>query len=106
MYRKSKSISFGDKIFARVTRNGQTILNFVSEKVANMTQLISELRFAIKDVQGLVMIHIRNYNQGWGEERPLMLYSRRIPEYKNSTENNLAAINTTSRTMLFPWETH
>ena len=60
MNKRTKSISLGDKIFARVTRNGETIYNFVSEKIANMGQLISELRFAMKDIHGLVMIHIRN----------------------------------------------
>lgn len=107
MNRKNKSISFGDKIFARVTRNGRTILNFVSEKVANMAQLISELRFAIKDVQGLVMIHIRNYNQGWGEERPLMLYAPRVSNYSiNAVKNNKEQDNPAPRSMFFPWETH
>ena len=70
---RNRSISFGDKIFARVTRNGRTILNFVSEKVADMADLLMQLRIAMKDLQGLVMIHIRNYNQGWGTDRPLML---------------------------------
>ena len=107
MYRKNKSISFGDKIFARVTRNGQTIFNFVSEKVANMAQLINELRFAIKDVQGLVMIHIRNYNQGWGEERPLMLYARKINAYSsNKQAGNPIDTKLSDRNMFFPWETH
>lgn len=76
MNRRIREISLGDKIFARVTKDGQTVFNFVSEKISTMSQLISELRFAMKDMQGLVMIHIRNYNQGWGDERPLMLYGK------------------------------
>ena len=104
---KKKTISFGDKIFARVTKNGQTVYNFVSEKVANMADLMSQLRMAMKDIQGLVMLHIRNYNQGWGDERPLMLYARRMrefPVYGNAS----VAIKQESprRQMLFPWETH
>lgn len=107
MNKRTKTIAFGDKIFARVTRNGQTIFNFVSEKIANMTQLISELRFAIKDVQGLVMIHIRNYDRGWGEERPLMLYAPKIRNYQGiAGKNNIVSEETSSRTMFFPWETH
>ena len=107
MNRKNKSIAFGDKIFARVTHNGQTIYNFVSERIANMAQLISELRLEIKDVQGLVMIHIRNYNQGWGDERPLMLYARKInshQSYSSQIKNNLS--QNSQRQMYFPWETH
>ena len=109
MNRKNKTIAFGDKIFARVTRNGQTIFNFVSEKVANMAQLISELRFAIKDVHGLVMIHIRNYNKGWGEERPLMLYAPRVRNYASIEQKGHLAgkeKETPTRQMYFPWEIH
>lgn len=106
MNRKSKSISFGDKIFARVSRNGQTIFNYVSEKVANMAQLISELRFAMKDVKGLVMIHIRNYNQGWGEERPLMLYAEKKVGYASYQPVEMEQVAVAPKRMLFPWETH
>lgn len=106
MNTRSKTISFGDRIFARVTHNGQTIYNYVSEKVANMSQLISELRFAIKDVKGLVMIHIRNYNQGWGEERPLMLYTKRSQNFPSYRMATLETSKISEREMLFPWETH
>ena len=108
MNKKSKSISFGDKIFARVTRNGVTIYNYVSEKVANMTQLIHELRTEMKDIKGLVMIHIRNYNQGWGEDRPLMLYSEKVINYgvaQPEMQMSKAPVQS-QRGMLFPWETH
>lgn len=112
MNKRNKSITLGDKIFARVTRNGQTIFNYVTEKVATMSQLISELRLAMKDVQGLVMIHIRNYHQGWGEERPLMLYAEKIRNY-NTFSKSQQSMNSDSASgfsirheMLFPWETH
>lgn len=104
---KRKSISFGDKIFARVSRNGQTIYNFVSEKVANMADLLCQLRSAMKDVQGLVMIHIRNYNQGWGEQRPLMLYAKKASIYSDRiAANTVSVAQSSSRQMFFPWETH
>lgn len=103
---KKKSISFGDKIFARVTRNGQTIFNFVSEKVSNMADLLSQLRYAMKDVQGLVMLHIRNYNQGWGDERPLMLYAKKVRSYSDFEEIAGTVQENSDRKMFFPWETH
>lgn len=105
MNKNYKSISFGDKIFARVSRNGRTVLNFVSEQVANMSDLLSQLRKAMKDIQGLVMIHIRNYNQGWGEERPLMLYAEKRPYLKLvTTKEPIEKID--SKKMIFPWDTH
>ncbi|MCH5241200.1 MAG: hypothetical protein J1F67_02075 [Muribaculaceae bacterium] len=112
---KTKSISFGDKIFARVTRNGHTIYNFVSEKVSNMADLLSQIRLAMKDIHGLVMIHIRNFNQGWGDERPLMLYARKVRNYSFIKQDLYdaprqdsfnAAVQAPERKMLFPWETH
>lgn len=107
MNRRSKSIAFGDRIFARVTKNGRTIFNYVSEKVATISQLLAELRLAMKDVQGLVMIHIRNYNKGWGEERPLMLYAEKVRNYTTFIANNeVAPTAVSTRSMLFPWETH
>lgn len=72
----NKSISYGDKIFATVTKNGRIVLNFVTEKVATMNELLEELRKAMKDFTGLVMIRIRNYHQGWREERPILLSVR------------------------------
>lgn len=106
MNRRKNTITLGDKIFARVTRNGQTIYNFVSEKIADMTQLISELRFAMKDIHGLVMIHIRNYHQGWGEERPLMLYAEKIRNYPTPRKEAMTMTSSENRKMDFPWETH
>ncbi|MCH5231649.1 MAG: hypothetical protein J1F43_07640 [Muribaculaceae bacterium] len=110
---RKKTITLGDKIFARVTRNGRTIFNYVTEKVATMSQLISELRIAMKDVQGLVMIHIRNYHQGWGDERPLMLYAQKVNDYEVAGRNSggrsagLSDSQEVSNSrMLFPWETH
>ena len=48
MERRNKNISYGDRIFARVTKNGRTILNFMTDKVENMTELIGELRRIMK----------------------------------------------------------
>lgn len=106
---RNKTISFGDKIFATVTMNGRTVYNFVSEQVANMADLISQLRRAMKNIHGLVMLRIRNYHQGWGEERPLMLYAPKISNY-GYAENTLNAVETKPvskrQHMLFPWEVH
>ena len=105
---RTKSISFGDRIFARVSKNGQTVFNFVSEKVANMGDLVAQLRVAMKDIQGLVMVHIRNYNQGWGEQRPLMLYASKSQVYSSPSYIAGRGENASQpgRKMLFPWETH
>lgn len=108
MKKRSKTINYGDRIFARVTRNGRTVLNYVTDTVANITELLGELRRLMKDFQGLVILHIRNYHQGWGEERPLMLYASKIqswpsiaPEYAEKYETQKE-----QRLMYSPWEVH
>ena len=68
-----KTIEYGDRIFARVTKNGRTIYNFVSDRVSNLQDFIRELLQTIEGLKGLVVIHLRNYNQGWSEERPMMI---------------------------------
>ena len=73
MERRNKNISYGDRIFARVTKNGREILNYVTEQVSTIAELLTALKNVMSDTRGLVMIHIRNYHQGWGEERVLML---------------------------------
>ena len=103
---RMKTITLGDKIFARVTRNGRTIYNFVSEKVSNMTDLIRQLREAMSDFHGLVMIHIRNYHQGWGEERPLMLYATKPSYFSNIVLSQNSLDKQIDKKQLFPWETH
>ena len=106
MNKRGKMISYGDKIFARVTKNGRTIYNFVTDRVSNMTELIGELRLAMRDLQGLVMLHIRNYHQGWGEERPLMLYARKTPNMGHYIEPVAAELHMGESRMLAPWEVH
>ena len=103
---RMKTITLGDKIFARVTRNGRTIYNFVSEKVSNMTDLIRQLREAMSDFHGLVMIHIRNYHQGWGEERPLMLYATKPSYFSNIELSHDSLDKQIDKKQPFPWETH
>ena len=105
--KRNKTISFGDRIFARVTLNGRTVLDFVSEQVANMADLISQLRKSMKNIHGLVTLHIRNYNQGWGEERPLMLYAQKYnTSWSPVSSVHEVATTQPQRRMLCPWETH
>ena len=112
---RNRKIVYGDKIFARITRNGATIHNLVTEKVSSITDLIMEVRRLLKDIRGLVILHIRNYNAGWGEERPLMLYGSSSEGIAaapavTSMHDTMAASGTVSHapqhTMLFPWEVH
>ena len=69
----NKIISYGDRIFARVISNGKIILDFVTENVSNLMELMMELRRNMEGCTGLVRVSIRNYHQGWGEEKWMMM---------------------------------
>lgn len=73
METRNNRINYGDRIFARVTKNGRTVFDFKSEKVTSIMQFLQMIRDALKGVTGLVLIHIRNYNEGWNQQRPLFL---------------------------------
>ena len=75
MNNKAKKINPGDRIFARVTQNGRTILNFMTDQVSNINELIAILIKKMTQFRGLVVLHIRNYHQGWGDEQPLFIKS-------------------------------
>lgn len=68
-------INPGDRVFVRVIRNNKVILEFVSQQLSNMTELLGTVRRKCADVCGLVRISLRNQTLGWSQDRPLMLYN-------------------------------
>lgn len=70
----SHTLAYGDRIFARILINGKDIMEFVLDKVSDMSQIIGTLRHHARKYRGLAKIYIRNITRGWSMERPLMLY--------------------------------
>lgn len=109
-----KKIEYGDRIFARLTMKGRTVVEFMINQVADMTQLIGELRHLTYGVYGLASLYIRNQTKGWSEERPLMLYSPERPSNPLFTPSGHVAATPSyspfsvspAPHMAFPWETH
>lgn len=101
-------IDYGDKIFARLTMAGRTIVEIMLDRVADMTELIGEMRHATYGLKGLAKLYIRNQSKGWSNERPLMLYSAdfgRTAEAVASMGSSYYAPVQQPRT-IFPWDTH
>lgn len=73
--KRMNKIEYGDKIFARLTMGQRTIVEFMINRVADMTELLAELRRSTAGIRGLATLHIRNQSKGWSAERPLMLYA-------------------------------
>lgn len=94
----------GDRLFARLTRNGNTVVEIMSDRIGSMTDLLAELRIAGDGKHGLMRLYVRNHSKGWSNERPLMLYrSKNRDSYIESTCQ--PAYNVRPH-MTFPWETH
>lgn len=75
----SKQITFGDRIYVRLSSNGSKITEFVVDCVSDMTELIGRIRSFSTKFNGLANLLIRNMTRGWIIERPLMLYSAIFP---------------------------
>lgn len=108
---KRNRIEFGDRIFTRLTMGGKIIFEFMINRVADMTELLGELRQMTRGMRGLAKLYIRNQSRGWSQERPLMLYAANDLPRNNSPfytvpASQAAATPTRPRTMLFPWEVH
>lgn len=110
-----KKIEFGDKIFARLMMNGRTVVEFMINRVSDMTELIGELRHLTYGMRGLARLYIRNQTKGWSQERPLMLYSPERPAnplfspsgFERTADYGLfSSMPQASSGMAFPWETH
>lgn len=125
---KKNKIEFGDQIFARILMKGRTLVEFMINRVADMTELIGELRHLTYGVRGLATLQIRNKSKGWSLERPLMLYASDASGAVMRVARGGSAYGTAMRvarggsaycsdslfserrvaphSMPFPWETH
>ena len=70
----AKSITLGDKMFARLILRGKTVLEFMITSVRDLTELYTLLHSKCRGFRGLAKLYLRNMSKGWSEERPLMLY--------------------------------
>lgn len=98
---------YGDRVFARVMRNGRSVCELTLERVSNYTEVIGEIRHMLRHLRGLVQIVVRNFNRGWSLERPLMLYGD-FPAPRRSANRTAAFAAYTPpepKRMFKPWET-
>lgn len=93
------TISYGDRIFVRVTIRGRVLLEMYTDRVDGLSELIGEVRSRMHGAAGLAKLWIRNHSLGWSIERPIMFYA---PSRKPSAHKPEKA----KQLMLSPWETH
>lgn len=101
-------IEKGDRIFASLRVNGRTLTEHVFTTIEGMTELLGELRYAMRGYRGLVRMVVRNMSRGWCIDRPLMLYPDVLPANCAATAKSACFNSEPAKPtrMPFPWETH
>lgn len=95
--RPDSIMSYGDRMSVRVIVDGQSALQYETRQVADMTDLIGDLRRRARGMRGLAVVYVRNHDRGWTRERRIMLY----PQRKHAPAQRPQAVQVP---MFFPWE--
>ena len=95
--RREYLISYGDRLSVRVTVGSNSPIAYETRNVADMTDLIGDLRRRAKGQRGLAVLTIRNHDRGWMRERRIMLYPER-------TYAPAQRVTTARARMMMPWE--
>ena len=86
---------------------GRTIVEFMINKVSDLSELFGELRKLTRGVRGLAQLYVRNFSRGWSMERPMMLYAPNEGYYRgNQLHESVARKPAQEKRMDFPWEWH
>lgn len=74
MNRNRQIFRYGDQVFARLLVNGKNFMEFMVDKVSDMSDLLKVVRRVTKTkCCGLVKLYVRNLSRGWSMERTLVL---------------------------------
>ena len=95
--RADSLMSYGDCMAVRLIVDGQPAMQYETRQVADMTDLMGDLRRRARGMRGLAVVYIRNRDRGWTRERRIMLY----PQRKHTPAQSQKAVQVP---MFFPWE--
>ena len=95
--RADSLMSYGDRMSVRLMVDGQCAMQYDTTQVADMTDLMGDLRRRARGMRGLATVYIRNHDRGWTRERRIMLY----PQKKHAPTQRPKAVQVP---MFFPWE--
>lgn len=71
----AKSIAYGDRIYARISYQGQACADFFTETATTVSEVKRQLAAKVAPLRGLCKIYIRNHSRGWAIESPCLLRS-------------------------------
>lgn len=95
--RREFLICYGDRISVKMTVGESKQVEYETRSVADMTDLIGDLRARARGARGLAVVSIRNHDRGWTRERRIMLYPQ--PAYVPA-----ARIAAARPRAIMPWE--
>lgn len=90
-------ISYGDRLSIRIVTGENTVMEYETCQVADLTDLTGDLRRRAKGTHGLATVNIRNHDRGWTRQRRIMLY----PQRKFISPQKINAVQIP---MFYPWE--
>lgn len=101
-------MSWGDRVFVRLTQGSRILAEYLNTRVSDMTEVLGDVRRRVRGHKGLARLQVRNATEGWSVDRPLMLYADRFAPrgFGNVRIHELAIGASVAKTMLKPWETH
>lgn len=71
MMRGRNKVSFGDKIYAVLTIDGETVVKFTDNCFGSLRDVISAVFRAAGRFVGVARLLIRNQSEGWNVSMPL-----------------------------------
>ena len=78
MMRGRNKVSFGDKIYAVLTIDGETVVKFTDNCFGSLRDVISAVFRAAGRFVGVARLLIRNQSEGWNVSMPLA--SNAVPQ--------------------------
>lgn len=78
-------LTWGNRVFVRVRRRFNVLLEFETCCVDDFSALVREIRRRLGRESGLVEVYARNMTRGWSLTRPLRLYGQSIPQLPASS---------------------
>ncbi len=79
-HRNPHPMRYGDRLNIRLrfADGSENVIN--TDRVADLTELVGEVRQSARRRRGLVRMSVRNLTRGWTLEKPLMLYGDAYPQ--------------------------
>ena len=74
-------INYNDVIYATLTRCGNVIASVKLCGVTSFENILHQIRKIVSESVGLVTLQIRNYSQGWSQNKTLVIATKEPKQF-------------------------